>query len=126
MVLIQFEQNGVKHLTVEVPDKNNDYKIIRYSHAGTWLMETNSKNLNAWKVNIPQRKYIFIGNVSSLTGEQCSLLVDRGMSFGFWDYDSEFVAGLTFYDLAILSLESRIRSLGGSDDANYVILKEVK
>jgi hypothetical protein len=33
---------------------------------GSWVMETDSKGLNHWKINIPQGKYNIIGFSNSL------------------------------------------------------------
>ncbi len=45
----------VKELILNVPE-NCEYILIKYPFSGTYLMEKNSKNLNAWKMKIGLKK----------------------------------------------------------------------
>lgn len=50
---------------VNVPDKFKNFKIVHYSYSGSWLMEIDSLELNAWKIHLPKGfKYEIIGFVS--------------------------------------------------------------
>jgi hypothetical protein len=42
-----------KLLQVLVPNNIQKCEIVNYGYAGTWLMESNSKELNAWKMKLP-------------------------------------------------------------------------
>ena len=55
-----------KLLQVFVPDNIQKCEIVNYGYAGTWLMESNSKNLNAWKMQLPMGKYEVIGRVNDV------------------------------------------------------------
>lgn len=48
---------------VEVPNEYSKFKIEQYGYAGTWIMETESKELNHWKVKIPNGKYIILDKI---------------------------------------------------------------
>ena len=48
-------------LQVLVPEHIEKFEIINYGYAGTWLMESDSKELNAWKMQLPNGKYEIIG-----------------------------------------------------------------
>lgn len=53
-------------LQVLVPDNIQNFEIVNYGYAGTWLMESNSKDLNAWKMKLPNGKYEVIGRVNDV------------------------------------------------------------
>lgn len=55
-----------KLLQVLVPEHIQKCEIVNYGYAGTWLMESNSKNLNAWKMQLPFGKYEVIGRVNDV------------------------------------------------------------
>jgi len=55
-----------KLLQVLVPDNIQKCEIVNYVYAGTWLMESNSKELNAWKVKLPNGKYEVIGRMKDV------------------------------------------------------------
>lgn len=55
-----------KLLQVLVPEHIQKCEIVNYGYAGTWLMESNSKNLNAWKMQLPMGKYEVIGRVNDV------------------------------------------------------------
>lgn len=54
-----------------VPDVHKQYELVQYHRSGLWIMESNSKSLNAWKKHIPIDKYLsaeIIGHVESDKG----------------------------------------------------------
>lgn len=51
---------------LDVPTKYNNFVIVNYGFAGTWLMETDSKELNNWKMTIPKGKYEVLGFVNDV------------------------------------------------------------
>ena len=53
-------------LQVRVPDHITKCEIVNYGYAGTWLMESKSKELNAWKMKLPNGKYEAIGRVNDV------------------------------------------------------------
>lgn len=53
-----------KLLFLLVPNSIEKFAIVNYGHAGTYLMENNSGELNAWKMKIPNGKYDIIGKIS--------------------------------------------------------------
>lgn len=130
--IIKFEQNGIKYLVVEFPrdacDFTNkiaphqiDYTEYNFFMNGT--VKTSSCVLLKEYWNQP----LEIISTIRTTEEQAAEMVESvkfpssGMVF-YNLYDTESALTIKAKD----SLKSRIRSLGGSDDANYVILKEVK
>jgi hypothetical protein len=42
----------MKELILQVPNTESEYTIIKYPFSGTYLMEKNSKDFNAWKTKI--------------------------------------------------------------------------
>jgi hypothetical protein len=52
-------------LFVNVPDTSKKYKIIKYVHAGTYLVDVSSKEFNSWKMKLPgkDRDYEVIGSI---------------------------------------------------------------
>ena len=46
---------------VEVEKFRNKFIIQQYKIAGTFLMETESKELNSYKIKIPNGKYAILG-----------------------------------------------------------------
>ena len=55
-----------KLLQVLVPDNIQKCEIVNYGYAGTWLMESNSKDLNAWKMKIQNGNYEVIGRIKDV------------------------------------------------------------
>lgn len=53
-------------LQVHVPDHIDKCEIINYGFAGTWLMESDSKELNAWKLALPNGNYEILGRVKDV------------------------------------------------------------
>jgi len=49
---------------VLVPIRFNKFVIKQYNRAGTYIMETDSKELNHWKVNIAKGNYELLGTYS--------------------------------------------------------------
>lgn len=61
---------NTKLVLVKVDDKYNNFSIKNYSFSGTYLMETDGKELNNWKVKIPNGNYEIIGESHYLTEQQ--------------------------------------------------------
>jgi hypothetical protein len=63
-------------IQIEIPEEKlyflnvlNEYKnftIVNYGYAGTWLMENDSKELNHWKVSLPNGNYEVLGFVNDV------------------------------------------------------------
>jgi len=56
------------HLTdsislIEVPDDANLFRIVNYTVAGTYVVQTDSKELNAWKQKLPKGSYTILGTI---------------------------------------------------------------
>jgi hypothetical protein len=51
---------------VNVPIEFKNFEIKNYGYAGMWLMETDSKDLNHWKINLPIKKYEILGFVNDV------------------------------------------------------------
>lgn len=59
------------YLEISVPSHIEKCEIINYLHSGTWLMESDSKKLNAWKSKIPNGKYEIIGRRGNIYILKC-------------------------------------------------------
>lgn len=60
-----------QELIITVPDAHKQYELVQYAISGLWIMESNSKNLNAWKKKLPIKRYSsieIIGHVESDLG----------------------------------------------------------
>lgn len=57
------ESNNIIYLTVSNPSKR--HQIVKYPRSGTWLIESESTGLNAWKIKIPDGNYDIIGGVDN-------------------------------------------------------------
>jgi len=55
---------------VEVPSIYKNFKIIQYTYSGTYLMETDTKGLNKWKINLPKGNYKILGFASDILKEK--------------------------------------------------------
>lgn len=53
-------------LQVLIPEHIKKCVIVNYGYAGTWLMESNSTELNAWKMKLPNGKYEIIGRIEDI------------------------------------------------------------
>lgn len=131
MGIIQFEQNGVKYLVVEAPGNSFDYIIRQNSdNCDLWYKSHyGDSDISNW-IELPYDKCEIVGKLSDLTEDQAAEMVkcnnNTYIKTHYWNYTEERIGIFRFqYLSAIDSLKSRIRSLGGSDDANYVILKGV-
>lgn len=60
-MIVKFKTPMVKGLFVKVPDAYKNFVIKQYAFAGTWVMETDSKELNHWKINVPMGQYSILG-----------------------------------------------------------------
>ena len=69
---------------VTIPDNKKDYKIVNYGYGGTWLVDADGKELNAWKTKLPDGKYEILGNaqhVMDCVVENDKLLVLRKLKY---------------------------------------------
>jgi hypothetical protein len=60
-MVVEFKTKMIKGIFVKVPDGFKNFVIKQYGFAGTWGMETDSKELNQWKIKIPKGKYNILG-----------------------------------------------------------------
>lgn len=67
---IQIDIPDDKLYFLNVPEEYKNFTIMNYGYVGMWLMETDSKELNHWKVNIPvkypMQKYKVLGFVKDV------------------------------------------------------------
>ena len=63
---IQIEIPEEKLYFLNVPEEYKNFEIKNYGYAGIWLMETNSKELNHWKINLPINNYVILGFVNDI------------------------------------------------------------
>ncbi len=56
---------------IEVPELYENFKILQYGYAGTYIMENDSKSLNHWKKKIPNGNYEIIGFTKDVFLEEC-------------------------------------------------------
>lgn len=68
--IVNFKTDKVKGLFLSVPYYYKNFKIVRYPKAGCYLMETDSRDLNHWKINLPLGNYEIVGLSNSLTDQQ--------------------------------------------------------
>jgi len=67
MIKIQLLVNEENLHFVNVPPEFTNFKIVNYGYAGKWLMETDSKELNHWKVSLPTNySYEVLGFVNDV------------------------------------------------------------
>lgn len=69
-----------KILQIIVPDHIQKFEIVNYGYAGTWLIESNSKELNAWKTQLPNGKYEIIGRIKDVVVDS-ELEIDTEKNF---------------------------------------------
>ena len=103
-----------------------EYHSINYSfserHTGGFLLWY--KDFGGRKNYPKEGELVLLGKATELTEEQCTEIVDKGQSYGYYDYYSEFVAGLTFWDKASLSFASLMRSLQ-ANTGTWLILRKL-
>jgi len=80
--IIEIKTNMHKILFVSVPYIYKNFKIVQYNRAGTYVMETDGKDLNNWKIKIPRGNYNIIGLSNQLTPE----LVKSQIKISFNEY----------------------------------------
>jgi hypothetical protein len=66
---------------VIVPDTTKKYEVVNYGYAGTWLMESGSKELNAWKVKIPNGRYEVIGPIKDVVSPESLSEIETDKNF---------------------------------------------
>ena len=55
-----------KKLYLLTVPENNEFKIMNYGFAGTWLMETHSDGLNSWKTPLDPGKWEVLGYINDI------------------------------------------------------------
>lgn len=78
-VIIDVHKNKI--LQVFVPTNIQKCEIVNYGYAGTWLMESNSKDLNAWKMKLPNGNYEIIGRVNEVVSESDFSYIETDKNF---------------------------------------------
>lgn len=78
-MIVKFNTKEVKGLFVKVPDAYKNFVVKQYSVAGTWVMETDSKELNHWKIQIPKGKYGIVGFFNSLKESEVEVHLKMSM-----------------------------------------------
>jgi len=63
---IQIDIPENKLYFLNVPIEYKKFEIKNYGYAGTWLMETDSKELNHWKIKLPNSNYEVLGFTSEV------------------------------------------------------------
>jgi hypothetical protein len=71
-------------LTVELPKGVSNLRIDKFPRAGNWLTDCDSKELNAWKVNLPQGNWKSPGFADQITEEQAMEVVEHNI------FDSDY------------------------------------
>ena len=132
---IQFETNGVRVLAVGVSDDAYDFKMMesKFLYPGELILTYKSPVI--WD-NYKKRSWVWdtkgqyeIHAISTdLTDEQLKVLVKKVGDFGYFDYDQDAkrIEGLIFYEKAINSFNSLLRSKGVDPTEKYVILIETQ
>jgi len=121
--IIEFKTSKVEALFVSVPEEFKNFVIQQYPVAGTYLMETDSKALNHWKVQLPKADYSILCRLNEASEEQAKSVVDEPVSVAglkiFRDYSGES----DYYLMtAIVSLKSFAKSLGAKDN-DLILIK---
>jgi len=80
--IVEFKTKDREGLFISTPYRCKHFKIVQYGYAGTYLMETKSKELNHWKTKIPNGDYEFIGRSNELEPE----LVESKIGIPFKEY----------------------------------------
>ena len=60
-----------------VPDEPKSFRLIRYPVGGLFLMQTDNKGLNAWKVKVPEGIWQILGLSHEISGEYQTLLQSK-------------------------------------------------
>ena len=81
--IVEFEIKENKGYFISVPYIYKNFKIEQYSkRVGAYLMETDSKGLNHWKMKIPNGSYEILGLSNKLSPE----LVESKIGIHFKEY----------------------------------------
>lgn len=66
MIKIQYYIPEKKLYFLNVPEEYKNFEIKNYGFAGIWLMESDSKAFNHWKISLPMNKYEVLGFVKDV------------------------------------------------------------
>lgn len=75
IVKIDIPKNNL--FQILVPDDIEKFEIVNYGFAGTWIMEKNSKKLNAWKQKLPNGNYEILGRIRDITNDLSEIETDK-------------------------------------------------
>lgn len=65
------------YLCVGVPEDAKTFRIRIYPRSGTWFEQTDSKELNAWKVKLPKGDYEIIGEIKvDSMDDECTEMIE--------------------------------------------------
>ena len=67
--IVNFKLGNNEGIFVAIPYSFKNFTVEQYPVSGTYLMETDSKGLNHWKIKIPKGKYRYIGRSNELNPE---------------------------------------------------------
>ena len=67
--IVDFKLGSNKGIFFAIPYSFKNFTIQKYPVSGTYLMETNSKELNNWKTKILKGNYKYIGRSNELSPE---------------------------------------------------------
>lgn len=109
--------SGSKYLIVEVPEDAKTFRIRIYPRSGTWFEQTDSKELNAWKVKLPKGDYEIIGEIKSDSMDEGvkEMVKEKDYDDYYWDYTEK---GQMF---SMYTWQSSVRSLLSH---NKIVIKE--
>jgi hypothetical protein len=82
MKITKFKIGKIEGLFIPVPYMYKNFEVVQYNTAGTYIMETDSNELNHWKINIPRGNYEIIGRSNELAPE----LVEEKFKVPFKQY----------------------------------------
>lgn len=81
-IIVDFKLGNNKGIFVGIPYRFKNFTIEQYPVSGTYLMETDSKELNHWKTKIPKGDYRYIGRSNELSPE----FVESELNVPFEEY----------------------------------------
>ena len=81
-IIVDFKLGNNKGIFVVIPYRFKNFTIEQYPVSGTYLMETDSKELNHWKTKIPKGDYRYIGRSNELSPE----FVESELNVPFEEY----------------------------------------
>lgn len=128
MRTVEIVTNGKTYLVVEIPDGYTKFRIAEFSRSGNWLVETEEKTLNSWKVKIPNGEWSILGFALYLSEKEWAGIVKQypivrnGRTF-YKNYGKQVICKETpWVDTATESGKSWLEANGIADFKNPFIL----